>query len=952
MLLKFVIANFVLLLISNIHTMKLILSFLILLCAACNSYAQPYVLKGAVSDTLNAARLQMASVTLIRASDSVLQTFTRTDASGNFTLTVPQKDKYILMVSFPSFADYIDVVLLKDDHDINLGVIPMVSKTHLLSEFVLKQQLGAIKVKGDTTEYMADSFATRENATVEELLKKLPGLQINKNGEVVAQGETVKKILVDGEEFFTDDPAVVTKSLQAKAVESVQVYDKKSDQAEFTGIDDGVREKTINLKLKEDRKKGYFGKLNVGGGTDGYFENQGMINAFKGKRKISAFGIMSNTGKIGLGWEDRDKFGGGNNTAMSEDGFMYSYNDNDDDENASWSGTYNGQGLPKVWTGGAHYSNKWFDDKLHLSGNYRGAQQIFETVGNTLTQYNLTGQQYYTDERRTSFSDGQRHRVDGLFEWKIDTTATLKLTANAGYTNTKTDNHTVTATTDTVGNILNRNFRNTNTDADGKSVNSSLSYRKKFAKKGRTLSLTVDESFKENNSDALFTSNTEAVGIPIDTLDFNQSKDNRSRRLEVKGTASYTEPLSKVTFLELNYALTINNSFSRRLTYNKNKADGKYTDLDTLYSSDYDFDVLTNTGGTALRFVFKKYNFSFGGAMSNTIFKQQNNLLDTNYNRTFNNFFPRASFTWRPGQQTALTFNYNGATRQPSIDQIQPVRQNTDPLNIVIGNPTLKQEFNHNFSLEYHSYKVLSSIYKYAGSGFTVVNHDISRSESINEARFRTYQYVNVDGNFNGYVYGGMGKDLKKWDMRVGFNINAGIGRNNTIINGLKNISDNNNFTLGLDIHKEKEKKYELSYNPSLSYNSNSSSINNTTTNYFILQQQLEGTVQLPGKFEINTVLNWSLRQRVAAFDRNNNMLIWNAYVSRKFLKGDQLELRASAFDILNQNIGFSRIGYGNTVTEESYNTIRRYGMLSLIWNFTKSPAAAPQADGMQIDVK
>ena len=934
--------------------MKSILSFLILLCAASGSYAQSYTLKGEVTDTLNANRLRMASVTLIRASDSILQTFTRTDANGAFTLTVPQKDKYIMMVSFPSFADDVDVVMLKDEYTVNLGVIPMVSKAHLLSEFVLKQQLGSIKVKGDTTEYMADSFAVRENATVEELLKKLPGLQVNKNGEVVAQGETVKKILVDGEEFFTDDPAVVTKSLQAKALESVQVYDKKSDQAEFTGIDDGIREKTINLKLKDDFKKGYFGKLNLGGGTDGYFENQGMINAFKGKRKVSAFGIMANTGKIGLGWEDRDKFGSGNNTSFSEDGFMISYENSDDDnENTSWSGTYNGQGLPKVWTGGAHYSNKWFDDKLHLSGNYRGAKQIFETVGNTLTQYNLTGQQYYTDERRTSFSDGQRHRVDGLFEWKMDTSATLKLTANAGYSNTRTDNNTVTATTDTVGNVLNRNFRNTYTDANSKSVNSSLTYRKKFAKKGRTLSLGVDETFKENSSDALFTSNTEAVGFPIDTLDFNQAKDNSSRRLEIKGTASYTEPLSKVMFLELNYALTLNNSLSRRLTYNKNNADGRYTDLDTLYSSDYDFDVLTNTGGTALRFVYKKINFSLGGAMSNTIFKQKDNLLDTNYNRTFNNFFPRASLTWRPRQQMSLSFNYSGATRQPSIDQIQPVRQNTDPLNIIIGNPQLRQEFDHSFSLNYHDYKVLTSIYKYAGGGFTLVQDDISRSESINEARFRTYQYVNVDGNFNGYVYGGMGKELKKWITRVGFNLNAGIGRNNTIINGIKNISDNNNFTLGLDFSKDKEKKYEISYNPSLSYNLNTSSINNTNTDYFILQQQLEATVQLPGKFEINTVFNWSLRERVAAFDRNNNVLLWNAYVSRKFLKGDQLELRASAFDILNQNIGFSRMGFGNTVTEQSYNTIRRYGMLSLIWNFTKSPiVAAPQGEGMEIEIK
>src|SRR5690606_31616646 len=170
------------------------------------------------------------------------------------------------------------------------GTIPMISKTHLLNEFVLKVQRGAIKIKGDTTEYMADSFFVKDGANVEDLLKKLPGIQVDRNGQITAQGEKVEKILVDGEEFFSDDPAVVTKSLQSKAIEKVQIFNKKSDQAEFTGVDDGITQKTINLLLKEDRKKGYFGKLVAGGGNNGFFEGQAMFNAFKGKRKISAFG--------------------------------------------------------------------------------------------------------------------------------------------------------------------------------------------------------------------------------------------------------------------------------------------------------------------------------------------------------------------------------------------------------------------------------------------------------------------------------------------------------------------------------------------------------------------------------------------------------------------------------------------------------------------------------------
>ena len=198
-----------------------------------------YTISGKVIDTLNIIPLTNASVTLLRASDSVLEGFTRSKNDGSFQISTKQQGKYMLMVTFPSFADYIDDITIKDAKIISLGAISMISRTHLLNEFVLTKQVAAIKIKGDTTEYMADSFKVKDNATVEDLLKKLPGLEVDKNGKVTAQGQEVKKILVDGEEFFSDDPAVVTKNLQSSVVEKVQVYDKKSDQAEFTGIDDG-----------------------------------------------------------------------------------------------------------------------------------------------------------------------------------------------------------------------------------------------------------------------------------------------------------------------------------------------------------------------------------------------------------------------------------------------------------------------------------------------------------------------------------------------------------------------------------------------------------------------------------------------------------------------------------------------------------------------------------------
>ncbi len=911
---------------------------------------QQFAIKGRVVDTLNAFELQYSSVTLIRAADSILETYTRTGKDGSFTLATPNAGQYLVMITFPSFADYIDIVTVDTEHPVvDMGTIPMVSKSHLLSEFVLKQQLGSIKIKGDTIEYVADSFGVRENATVEELLKKLPGLQVSKTGEVIAQGEKVQKILVDGEEFFTDDPAVVTKSLQAKAVDKVQVFDKKSDQAEFTGIDDGIREKTINLQLKDNMKKGFFGKAIAGGGTDGFFENQGMLNAFKGKRKLAAFGIAANTGKLGMGWRDAEKYGGSSSvtTEYSDDGMMFSYRSGGyDNEFVGWEGDYNGQGLPQAWTGGLHYSNKWLADKIHLSNNYRYGKNTIEEVGNTLTQYNLDSSQYYTNERNSAFKTGERHRVDGLFEWKFDSTSNLKITANAGYSNTQTFTDYFTESVDTSGHIFNSNTRRISTDAINRTFNATLAYRKKFSKQGRTLSITMDERFRETTGDSRLQSESDIFVDTVMQVSLNQLKENDSRNFQLTGNASYTEPITKVMFAEVNYGLTINNSFANRVSYNPNATDGAFDVADSLFSSKYDFNVLTHSAGSNLRFVFKKLNFSFGGSVASTQFEQIDRFGSLGQiNRNYNNFFPRMSFVYRPAQQKSFSFNYNGSTQQPTIEQIQPLRQNTDPLNIAIGNASLEQEFNHRFNLRYNNYKVFTGTYTYMGAGVNFTDNDISRSETIDPSRVRFYQYINVDGNYNGWGYGGWGKQFRKLDLRAGFWGNVNMGRYVNYVNGLRNESFNNSYSLSLDFNHDKEKKYNFGLRPGATYNYNTSSVNNTTTDFFTYHINFDANVQLPFKFEIGTEVNWNIREKVAAFDNNNNVILWSGYISKKFLKGDNLELRAYVNDILDQNIGFQRTGFGNTVTQRDYNTIRRYGLLSLIWNFTKTNAGAQKPE-------
>ena len=918
------------------------------LCASQHSTAQIYTIKGSVSDTLNNTPLQRASVVLIRTADSVIQCYTRSKADGSFELKVPEQGKYLLQITFPSFAEYVDIINVKKSV-YNLGMIPMVSKEHLLKEFVLNQQVAAIKIKGDTTEYMADSFKVKDNATVEDLLKRLPGIQVDKNGQITAQGETVQKILVDGEEFFSDDPKVVTQGLQANAVQKVQVYDKKSDQTEFTGIDDGQKTKTINLELKDDKKKGYFGKVDAGGGTDGYFQDQGMINSFKQKMQLSAFGIMSNTDKVGLGWQDNNNFSSGNGTTeITDEGQVTVTANNTAEDMAGWDGKYNGEGLPQIWTGGVHFADKWNEDKDHFAGNYRYAMQNVAIDGTTVTQTPLPNDsESVTHQYKNQFSRGERHGLDGLYEWKIDSLTSIKLTANAGERNTDISTMYTSATLAQNIDTSNTNTRKITSNANADFINADLLLRRKFAKKGRTLSLDIKENYKDSKSDGHLASLTKIYQLDT-SLYTSQQKNSNTSTLAFAAKATYTEPLSKISYLELDYGVTVNNSRATNISKDSSMLTGKFDSTDLYYSSDYKYNILTNTGGLAFRFIpSKNVNFSLGSDVSNSQYNQSDALRPDSSARKYAylNFFPKATFVYTLGRETSFRFNYLGSTTQPTVDEVSPLHQNSDPTNITIGNGALKQQFTNAFTMRFNNFKILSQRFLFASATFDVINDAIS-TNTTNIDGIRTTKYVNVNGNYNGFAFVGYGFKLKKIDMQIGAHINTGINHINSYVNDTLNHSNNNTYTFTLDLEYYKDKKFNIEFNPSVTYNDNKSSITTYSSSYWTSNNELTGSVQLPYKFEIGSTITWFLRQQTTLFYKDNNVLIWNAYVSKKFTKKSNLELRASVFDMLNQNIGYNRTAQAGIITEDTYNTIRRYGMLSLIWNFSHTPGGMPPPQG------
>ncbi|NIG54812.1 TonB-dependent receptor [Chitinophaga sp. Cy-1792] len=926
--------------------MKKILLFLTLLCLAQGLHAQHAVIRGQVTDTLNRNHLPNAVVAVLRAKDSILYKFQRTTADGKFELKNLQPGNYLVSISYPKFADYVEPVTLDSSTVKEMGNIGVIQKSKLLQEVVIKQQVAAIRFKGDTTEFNADSFKTAANANVEDLLKILPGIQVDSKGQITAMGQTVKKVLVDGEEFFGDDPTLVTKNLRADMVDKVQLFDKSSDQAAFTGVDDGNKSRTINIKLKEDKKRGYFGKIDVGGATEGYFNTELMFNLFRGKKKFAAYGIASNLGKTGLNWDERDRFGSSNaeNMSVEDNGDMYFYGSGDDDL-GGWGGRFDGQGFPLSQNAGVHYEDKWNEDKHRVNLNAKAMHLGVEQWSQNLNQTVLNNQVQITKDTSSSKNSTSRMTASGIYELKLDTLSSVKFTVKGGKDNSSSLSQSHGTVTDDEGNLLNESHNRRAGNGDRNYFSTEMLWRQKFKKIGRTVSLSIAQNYNKDNNTALQESEVDVykTGKLDTTMMVDQHKISNSELFHLSGTATYTEPLSKKSSMVFTYGLDVNNNQSGRSSYNKD-AGGKYTDLDSLYSNDFAYNVMTNKGGLGYSYNTKKVKFSANAIAGSTNYTQENMFTGNLWKRSFVNYYPNARFVYSMGPQRSLRFSYNGYSRQPSVQQLQPLVSNDNQINIFVGNPDLRPAFNSNFSIGYGDYQVMKERGMWAWLSFNMTNNDFSTSTITDASGRSKTTTVNVNGNSTIYLNLSYNWKVKPLNTRFDISTNSNYRKTTNFVNLQENHTNAANLNLRIGANTYKEKKYEQYFSFSANYNSSVSSIQKSLTTSYMTYSLYESlTLRLPYHFEVNSNIDYSIRPKTDLFTTNNNQAIWGASVAKKFGKEDAFQVRASVEDILQQRLGINRFSTANVVTQQTYGIIGRYAMLSFVWNFKKfggAPAA------------
>ncbi|MEY2869596.1 MAG: hypothetical protein RIR01_2093 [Bacteroidota bacterium] len=916
---------------------KITLTIAILFLSSFSAFSQKVTISGLITDSKDKSPVHNSVVALLTPVDSVLYKFTRSDKQGKFNFKEVKSGNYILMTSHNQYADYVDAVIV-NGADIKLGNIALKSKIELLREVVIKT--GSIRIKGDTTSYRASDFKVDANANVEELLKKLPGIQVDRNGVIKAMGETVQKVLVDGEEFFGDDPGMAVKNLRADAVKEVQVFNKKSEQAEFTGIDDGKTQKTINLKLKEDKKKGYFGKIDGANqpftDADSRYNSNLMFSSFKGKRKLSAFLLNGNTGQDGLNWEDSEKFG-------ARDGNISMNMDDDGNVSYEWVGGSNDgepyvntqNGFIKNTNAGIQYTNKW-NEKQNLNVSPKFNQQIYTNNNRRFSQTQV-GDTFLNDESSTETNVNRRNfKLNAIYDVKLDSVNSIKFSAKTNFYQTQSDEFTNRKTTGEADILKNKQQRTFITDSDKSSLSAGLLFKHKFAKARRTFTFSSSWSRLSTNSNNILKSSNESyVNGNFDSkVDVNQNKIGDRANQNLTASVSYSEPLAKQLALQFSYQLTYDKGKNNYFTYDYSEDTDKYDVLVASLSNQFEQAVVTQRPNVRLSYNAKKITYSVGSGFGFTTFDLQDLSLNKEYKRNYTNFFPSANFSYKYKSNSNLRFDYQGSTRQPSLEQLQPLRNNQDFFNQTLGNPDLKQSFTNRININQNSYDMLTERQMYQGLSFSTTANQIIYNSTIDPETAKTISKpINTNGNFSANYYFGYGFKIKKIDMYTDFRPNINYNKSVISINDKLGDAKNLNTGLSVSMYKYKQKKYDISLSNRFSYNRSSTTQNSEVKSFNTNELNFNLGVYFGEKWKLSTDYNLNTRQKTVDFQDNLTNQLWNARLQRTFKK-DEFTAYIVIRDILNQNIGIQRNAYNNTISQEQNDRLKRYAMIGFTWNF------------------
>ncbi len=916
------------------------------------SYSQTE-LSGKVLDSKTSEKLMDARVALLSAMDSSVVKAVNTDENGMYILTDLAPGNYILKTTLFEYVDQFRNVTLPEGK----AVLDVVMKTDTkLEEVTVEANAVRVEQKGDTTQYNAESYKTNPDATVQDLITKMPGITLE-NGVVKAQGEQITKVMIDGQEFFGDDAAAAMKNLPAEIVSKIQVYDQASDQAKFTGISDGNEAKALNIVTKAGKNNGQFGKLYAGYGTPNDLYMAGAnVNFFKGTRRFSIVGMSNNVNQQNFSTDDI--LGVTGSTASSQQrgpgGRGFGGGDNENYLVAQQNGVSTTHGL------GLNYSDKWGKEKnTKVTGSYFFNQSDTKNSQQTSRTYVLstTAGQIYNEDFLSTMKNAN-HRLNFKFDIALDSMNSLVINPKVSYQgNTReqtTDGTTVDGNNVLINSINNRTLNETK----GLNASTSVLWRHRFAKPRRTFSanLTGTYNVKEGNNEQISLSHYYDELSQDSLAGINQHSDNNTNGYGVNGRFSFTEPLSKTWSSEFYYAPAYTVSNADKRTYDFDSLTNSYDFMDTALSNVFENQTIVNEGGTNFRFQKNKVSFQLGiGYQNSLLMNVQQFPVDRDVNLSFNSILPNMRFRYEFSKGTSLMLAYRAGTRNPTIDQLQNVIDNSNPLSLSSGNPDLKQQYNHRVFGRFNATNVQKATnfnvffggemnQNYISNGTIIATSDTIVNGNVllqRGAQFR--QPVNLQGSYNARSTISYGFSLTKLKLNLNFYLGGAYTVAPGLINNVVNKAKTSNANGGVTVSSNISENIDFTLGYTLNYNNVVNTSQNVASNEYFVHN-------------VNARFNWIIKERLVINSTysvnayaglgsgyNQTIMLWNGGIGYKLLKKKQLELRVSVFDILNNNNSITRNVTESYIEDVKSNVLNRYYMVTLTYNLRNFGTKAPE---------
>jgi len=855
-----------------------------------------------------------ASVYLLRVDSSLLAQ-TQCEKDGNFVLSGRlSSGQYILLVLYSGRESLYRKLVLTDTSPVDVGVLYLMQKSDSLQAVVVRPAAVRPRFKGDTIEYNTGNIKMRLNATVEELLGRLPGLQIDVDGNITYNGEKINKLLVDGEDFFGADPTIVTKNFDASRIDKVQILDRKSDHTTFTGIDDGTRMKTLNLVMKQDSRNGYFGKVEGGVDLRGTYSIDGLLAAFERHEQFAAVGFASNTGSLGFSTDL------GGSTAG-----IFSNNNTSDHLGATA-----GKGIPHFFGTALHYANTWNGSSDHLVGNHQYSSLFTQPVTTSISLQTLPASIYDQFQQSHSTNRQQQHWEYLTYDDPIDSLSAIRIVTFGSVTMAQ-NQYEDTARSTFNGVNVNSSLRAIEDNVNRRNLHIDANYRLGARHHpGRVLSISTTWSGTNSTTNGYLRS-IDRFYQPDGSLESQDTTDQRKlivdKTIIIGAGMSYTEPLWAKATLGLTYDAnyTVNNALQG--TYER--SDGKYDlYLDSL-SSHLQGQNLNQQASVNLQGGDSRLSYTFGTGIQRYSYRLQDLQGDSMSRYQYWNFTPRFLISYTPNPVTHASFAYSGTPQQPSITQLQPIVNNSNPLLITLGNPGLRPGFSQNWGVNFSRLK--SWMYNLR-INFGIMANSISTKTATDSLGRQIRQPVNVNGGRNAAANFSTHKRMLGLDF--GLDVGENYTRSVNYINTFLNRTDSYMETGGISMSYYSAAKFSFQLNAAVSYFDTRSSINPTAPVHYWTQSH-SGNLNLffIRNFEIHTDATYTWQQSTSAFNGSTSVLLWNASILRNFLH-NRLSAKFQTNNLLNANAGVSRTSAANLNTENSTNILGRYWLLSVTYHF------------------